>query len=194
MRHIRRVCVFCGSNEGANTVYKTTAQELGRAVAARGWGLVYGGAKVGLMGAVADAATGAGGEVFGVIPDRLVQRELAHDALTELFVVDSMHARKALMAHLSDGFCVLPGGWGTLEEAFEVLTWTQLGYHRKPLALVGPLDFWGHLSAHADLAVREGFLMPAHRALMRVSADVEGALDHLAQVELPEVPKWIDRP
>jgi hypothetical protein len=194
MAAIRRVCVFCGSREGASPAFGALAGRVGRAVVRRGWGVVYGGAKVGTMGAVADAALAEGGEVYGVLPERLSAKEVAHDRLTELFVVESMHARKAMMSNLSDAFLALPGGWGTLEEVFEVLTWNQLGYVRKPVGFVNPVGFWDHLLAHADHAVKAGFLDPAHRALAYAHEDPEVVLEHLATVELPPVPRWMDRP
>lgn len=194
MASIRRVCVFCGSRDGASPDFVALAEEVGRAIAARGWGLVYGGARVGTMGAVARGALDAGAEVYGVIPERLAGKELAHDGLTELFVVDSMHARKAMMGHLSDAFIALPGGWGTLEEVFEVLTWSQLGYHRKPIAFINPDGFWDHLLAHADHAVQVGFLREEHRALAFADPDPEIVLSHLATHEPPAAPRYMERP
>ena len=194
MASIRRVCVFCGSQPGGDPAFPTLAEAVGRAIAARGWGLVYGGAKVGTMGAVADAALRAGGTVYGVIPEKIGQKEIAHDGLDELFVVDGMHARKSMMAHLSDAFVVLPGGYGTLDETFEALTWTQLGYHRKPLALLGIDGFWNHLLAHLDHAVQAGFLRPEHRRLVFAGEEVGSTLDALAAMELPPAPRWIDKP
>ncbi len=186
--------MFCGSQPGKDPKYAAVADAVGRAIAERGFGLVYGGARVGTMGMVADAALAAGAPVYGVIPERLSRRELAHEGLDELFVVDSMHARKTMMAHLSDAFCVLPGGFGTLEEAFEILTWSQLGYHRKPLGLVNPDRFFDHLVAYLDGAVQAGFLLPEHRALLFSDPDPQAVLDHLATAEPPELPRWIDKP
>lgn len=158
-------------------VYAETARALGRALAARGMGLVYGGASVGLMGHVADAALEAGGEVVGVIPQRMVTREIAHRGLSRLEVVDTMHARKARMVELADaGAIALPGGFGTLDESFELLTWTQLGLVERPLVLLDVDDYWAHLTAFLDHAEREGFVRPAHRPSARVVPSVEAAL------------------
>lgn len=169
------------------------ARALGKLLAERGIELVYGGGKVGTMGALADGAIDSGGRVLGVIPERIAHKEIAHLGLDELFVVESMHARKSMMAQLSDGFISLPGGYGTLDETFETLTWTQLGYHRKPLALVGTA-FWSHLIAHLDHAVEAGFLRPEHRALVLTARDGAEALDRLTATELPPAPRWIERP
>lgn len=169
-----------------------TARQVGEAIAARGWDVVYGGGRVGTMGAVANGALEAGGKVYGVIPHRLSGKEVAHDGLTELFIVEGMHARKSMMAQLSDAFLVLPGAYGTLDEMFETLTWTQLGYHRKPLALLGT-EFWKHLIAHLDHAVEAGFLRAEHRKLVLESDAVDDVLDKLASTELPPAPRWIDR-
>lgn len=191
---IRRVAVFCGSADGISPTYRELAEATGRAIARRGWGLVYGGAQVGIMGAVADAALAEGGQVYGVIPRRIARKEVAHFGLAELFVVDSMHARKAMMAHLSDAFCVLPGGFGTLDETFEALTWTQLGYHRKPVGLLGPEAFWRHIVAHCDYALSQGFLQEEHRALLHAGTEVEAVMDYLATALPPETQRWIDKP
>ena len=190
---MRRVCVFCGSSHGASPVYTEAARDLGRRIAQRGMGLVYGGGKVGLMGEVADAALAAGGEVIGVIPYALQAREVGHKGLTELRVVDSMHERKALMADLSDGFLALPGGIGTLEEMFEVWTWGQLGLHSKPCALLDVAGYYSPLLAFLDHTVNEGFLREAHRAVLLVDADPEALLDRMAGFRPPRVEKWIDR-
>ena len=167
---------------------------LGTLIARRGMGLVYGGASVGLMGEVADAALAARGEVLGVIPEKLASKEIAHDGLTELFVVDSMHARKAKMAELSDAFVSLPGGWGTFEETFEVLTWLQLRYHEKPVGLVNVAGYYDALLAFADHAADSGFITPDNRRLLVDAADPEALLDRLAGVELPPAPRWMERP
>lgn len=194
MSRPKRICVFCGSQPGATPAFGALADAVGRGIAGRGWGLVYGGAKSGTMGRVADAALAGEAPVYGVIPDRLQQKEIAHPGLSELFVVESMHARKAMMAHLSDAFLVLPGGWGTLEEAFEVITWNQLGYHRKPLVFLGPGGFWDGLLAHAQTAYASGFLTDVTRELLVHHTEVDAALDHLSEAELPEVTRWIDSP
>jgi uncharacterized protein (TIGR00730 family) len=190
---IRRVCVFAGSSPGRRPEYGTAAAALGRVLAERGIGLVYGGARVGLMGALADAALAAGGEVFGVIPRALVDKELAHTGLSALHVVESMHQRKALMADLSDGFVAVPGGWGTLEELFEVLTWAQLGLHRKPCGLLNVEDYFDPLLTFIDHSIAEGFVRSDYRRLIAVAAAAEPLLDLLAQQTPPTVEKWIDR-
>ena len=174
-----RVCVFCGSSAGNRPVYLEAARELGRLLAERGIGLVYGGASVGLMGELADAVLAGGGESIGVIPRRLVDRELAHAGLTELHVVETMHERKALMAGLSDAFVVLPGGAGTLDELFEALTWAQLGLHAKPIVLLDVEDFFEPLVALADHLAEEGFVRREHRALLGVERDPAVLLDRL---------------
>lgn len=193
MPDLRRVCVFSGSSSGARPDYENTAVALGRLLADRGIGVVYGGAAVGLMGSVADAALAAGGEVVGVIPEALVAKEIAHPGLTELRVVGSMHERKAAMADLADAFVALPGGLGTLEETFEMLTWTQLGLHGSPVGLLDVCGFFTDLGRFLDHAVAEGFLRPPHRDLALVDEDPARLLDRLAQFEAPTVPKWIDR-
>src|SRR3712207_4846874 len=190
---MERVCVYCGSSPGARPEYRTAAEELGRALAGRGIVLVYGGGHVGLMGAVADAARAAGGEVIGVIPRALVDREVAHTGLDDLRVVGSMHERNALMADLADAFVALLGGVGTLEELVEIMTWTQLGLHAKPCGVLDVECYYADLLAFLDHAVRERFLRPEHRALL-VHADAPAALlDALAAWVPPAVPKWIDR-
>lgn len=194
MGRFKRICVFCGSAEGADPAFLAAATEVGALLASRGIGLVYGGAKVGLMGAVANAVLAGGAQVMGVIPDRLRTKEVAHDGLTELFVVDSMHARKAMMGHLSDAFIVLPGGWGTMEEMFEVLTWTQLRYHTKPIGLLNVNSYYSHLLAFADHAVGQGLLRPEHRALLLAESTPEALLDALEKAEIPEEPRWITKP
>ena len=193
-RRFRRICVYCGSSEGARPEYAEAARGLGAFLARRGIGLVFGGGRVGLMGAVADGALAAGGEVIGVIPEKLRARELAHLGLTELFVVDSMHARKTMMAYLSDAFIALPGGWGTLEETFEVTTWAQLNYHLKPVGLLNVLGYYDRLLHFVDHAEAEGFIRPVHRGLVVASQSPDELLDLLARVEVPELGRWIDKP
>ncbi|HXR45088.1 MAG TPA: TIGR00730 family Rossman fold protein [Pseudolysinimonas sp.] len=190
---MRRVCVFSGSSSGVRPEYRRAAEALGQTLAARRIGLVYGGAQVGLMGAVADAALAAGGEVIGVIPEALVAKEIAHPGLTELRVVASMHQRKALMADLADAFIALPGGWGTLEEFFEVLTWAQLGLHRKPCGLLNVGGYFDGLLAFAGHAVAEGFVRPDHRELIVVAGGAAEMLERLGQHRPPPVEKWLDR-
>jgi len=189
---LNRVCVFCGSNCGMRSVYRESARELGTLLASRGIGLVFGGGRVGLMGAMADAALAAGGQVIGVIPQALVDKELAHRGVTELRVVDSMHQRKALMAELSDAFIALPGGYGTLEEFCEVLTWSQLGFHWKACGILNVAGYYDHLMALFDHAVAESFVHEAHRRLMLVEERPERLLDRLAEYHPPAVEKWLD--
>jgi uncharacterized protein (TIGR00730 family) len=172
-----RVCVFCGSSMGLSPVYAEAATALGKELAQRGIGLVYGGASVGTMGAVADAALAAGGEVIGVIPEALSQVEIAHAGLTELHVVPDMHQRKAKMAALSDAFLALPGGAGTLEELFEVWTWAQLGLHTKPIGLVDVAGYYAPLMSFAEHMVTEGFLGTGYRDLLTIDADAAKLLD-----------------
>lgn len=193
-RSFRRICVFCGSSEGRDPIYLRAAKDLGGFLARRGVGVVYGGGKVGLMGAVADGALAVGGEVIGVIPEKLKALEVGHDGLTELFVVDSMHARKAMMAHLSDAFIALPGGWGTMEEVFEVTTWNQLNYHHKPVGLLNVEGYFDHLRAFVRHAVETGFIRPVHQSLMSVASTPEGLLDALANAEIPDLGRWIQKP
>jgi len=190
---MKRVCVFCGSSPGANPTYLATARALGRELAVRGLGLVYGGASVGLMGAVADGALAAGGEAVGVIPGALEAKELAHAGLSRLEVVASMHERKARMAELADGFLALPGGMGTLEELAEILTWAQLGLHRKPCALLDAAGYWRPLIAFFDHAVLERFLRPEHRAMLLVGAEPGPLLDVMERYVPAFREKWIDR-
>lgn len=180
MPDLLRVCVFCGSAPGARPSYEAAARALGTELARRGVGLVYGGAAVGLMGSVADAALAAGGEVVGVIPGALVDREIAHAGLTELRVVGSMHERKALMAELSDAFVALPGGMGTLEELFEVFTWRQLGLHAKPIALLDVEGYWAGLVAFLEHAEAEGFLRAGTGEGLLLEDGVAAVLDRLA--------------
>ena len=190
---MERLCVFSGSSPGAHPDYVRTAQELGRSLAAARVGLVYGGASVGLMGAVADAALEAGGEAIGVIPQALVDREIAHQGLSELRIVSSMHERKALMAELAGGFVALPGGMGTLEELFEVYTWTQLGLHSKPLGLLDVRDYFAALVAFLDHAVAERFMTVEHRELLVVEKRAEALLEAFRRWRPPARAKWIDR-
>ena len=180
MAELRRICVYCGSKPGTSANFTAAAQELGRLLAHRGIGLVYGGASVGLMGAVADAALAAGGEVFGVIPGDLFADEVAHDGLTELHVVSSMHERKALMSELADAFIAMPGGFGTIEEVVEAVTWTQLGIHRKPVALLDVDGYYEHLLAFLDRAMADGLLTPAGRRLLGCDDDPARLVDALA--------------
>ena len=190
---IARVCVFCGSSPGTSPVFGELAERLGRRLAAAGVGLVYGGASVGLMGRLADAALAAGGEVIGVIPRSLVDMEVAHEGLADLRIVSTMHERKSVMADLADAFIALPGGIGTLDELFEVLTWAQLGLHMKPTGLLNPDDYFGPLLAFLDGAVHAGFLQPAHRAMLLVDDDSDRLLDACRAYAPPPPFKWVDR-
>jgi uncharacterized protein (TIGR00730 family) len=190
---IRRVCVFCGSSPGASPRFGECAEHLGRQLAARRLGLVYGGASVGLMGRLAAGALQADGEVIGVIPRALVEMEVAHTGLSDLRVVATMHERKALMADLADAFVALPGGIGTLDELFEVLTWAQLGLHRKPVGLLDHGGYFAPLLAFLDQAVSARFLQPVHRAMLLVEDDPERLLAAFDAYEPPAPFKWVDR-
>jgi uncharacterized protein (TIGR00730 family) len=190
---MERLCVFSGSSPGAHSDYLRAAQELGRALADQDVALVYGGASVGLMGAVADAMLDAGGEAIGVIPQALVDREIAHPGLADLRVVGSMHERKALMAELADGFVALPGGMGTLEELFEVYTWTQLGLHSKPLGLLDVRGYYDKLVAFLGHTVEERFMTVEHREMLVVEERAEALLEAFRRWRAPVRAKWIDR-
>ncbi len=176
------VCVFCGSSDGASPEYRAVAADLGTLIAGRGWGLVYGAASIGLMGAVADAVLAAGGPVVGVLPSVLQDKEVAHAGLTELVYVNSMHERKALMADRADAFVALPGGFGTLDELMEIVTWAQLGIHTKPIVLVNTRGYYDGLLAFLDHAVEHGFIRPAHRRSLQVVPDAEAAARMLAEL------------
>jgi uncharacterized protein (TIGR00730 family) len=190
---MKRVCVFCGSSNGARRAYPDAAKSLGQALARRRIGLVYGGGKVGLMGTIADVVMEGGGEVIGVIPDALVDRELAHREVTELLVVRSMHERKAKMADLSDAFIAMPGGFGTFEEFCEIITWAQLGLHRKPCGILNVESYYDPLLTLFDRAVAEGFIYPENRQLVIQETDSDRLLDLLASYTPPRTEKWIDR-
>jgi uncharacterized protein (TIGR00730 family) len=169
---MRRLCVFCGSATGSKPVYAEQARRLGEELVRRGLGLVFGGGHIGLMGVLADAVLAGGGEVIGVIPQALIDRELAHSGVADMRVVQTMHERKALMAELSDAFLALPGGYGTADETFEMLTWAQLEIHQKPIGLLNVDGFFDPLLAWLDRAVADGFIKPRHRNLVRVETDV----------------------
>jgi uncharacterized protein (TIGR00730 family) len=190
---MKRVCVYCGSNMGDRHTYLAAAQSLGKELAVRGIELVYGGGNVGLMGSIADAVLAAGGHVIGVIPQALVDKEVAHRGLPDLRIVHSMHDRKSLMAELSDAFIALPGGLGTLEEFCEIATWTQLGFHQKACGLLNIDGFYDELLAFLDHATAERFIRPEHRTIVLAAADPATLLDRLETYELPKVQKWIDR-
>ncbi len=190
---MKRLCVFCGSAVGRQPAYANAARELAALLVDRGIGVVYGGGSVGLMGAVADAVLAKGGEVIGVLPRGLARKELAHSGLSELHLVDSMHERKALMASLSDGFVALPGGLGTLEEVFEVLTWAQLGIHRKPVGLLDVAGYWTGLVTLLRHAVAEGFVRPEYADLLLVESAPAPLLDRLLAWQPPaRPPVWLD--
>ena len=190
---MRSVCVFCGSNSGADPAYLALARRVGELLAARGLALVYGGGGIGLMGVVADAVLAAGGHVIGVIPEALAAREVAHRGLPDLRVVGSMHERKALMAELADGFIALPGGLGTLEELFEIVTWAQLGLHAKPCGLVNAGGYYDHLITFLDHTVAMRFVRPEHRTLILVEPDPAVLLERFAHFVAPKLEQWIDR-
>jgi uncharacterized protein (TIGR00730 family) len=186
-----RLCVFCGAHSGSEPLYRHSATVLGGSLAREGIGLVYGGGKLGLMGAVADAAMGSGGEAIGVIPQALVDHEVAHQGLTELRIVNSMHERKSQMADLSDGFVALPGGLGTLEELFEIWTWSQLGYHRKPVAILNVGGFFDELIQFLDKLVERGFVRPENRAMLIVATDTDELIGKIRNYIPPKPPQWI---
>lgn len=187
------VCIFCGSSFGNREIYRQTAVDTGRLLARRGIRLVYGGGNVGLMGALADACVEAGGTVTGVIPQALVDKEVAHTGLSDLRIVRSMHERKALMADVSDAFIALPGGIGTFEEFFEVATWTQLGLQRKACGLVNVAGYFDGLLLQAERAVQDGFLRPEHREMILTAASPEAVLDRIGEYEPPVLDKWWKR-
>jgi uncharacterized protein (TIGR00730 family) len=186
-----RYCVFSGSSEGVRPEYAEAAREMGRLFVREGIGLVYGGASIGLMGAISDAVIDAGGEVIGVIPRDLMEKELAHKRLSDLRVTSSMHERKALMAELSDGFIALPGGIGTFEEMFEIWTWAQLGYHTKPLGVLNTAGFYDSLAAFLDRVVTEGFLKAKHRGILLCENGPEKLLRAMSRYVPPTGAKWI---
>lgn len=189
----KRICVFCGSSPGLLPDYPAAARELGAALVRHNLSLVYGGAHVGLMGEIANSVMQHGGEVIGVMPQSLIDHEIAHRGLSELHVVQSMHERKALMAELADGFVALPGGFGTLEELFEIVTWGQLGLHRKPFGLLNVNQFFDQLIGFLDFAVGQQFIRPQHRQMILVDADPDRLLERFAAYEPPNVAKWINR-
>ena len=189
---LRTVCIYAGSLEGARPDYRAGAEEFARLLAANGIGIVYGGGRAGLMGAIADAARAEGGTVTGVIPRQLVEREVAHQDLDDLRIVNSMHERKALMAELSDAFVAVPGGIGTLEELVEVFTWAQLGMHHKPVALLDLAGYYTGLVEFFDHAAAEGFLREKTREMLVIADEPAALLARLREYEPPHVPQWID--
>lgn len=190
---MKSVCVFCGSCSGSKAIYRETATAMGQAIAKRGMRLIYGAGNVGLMGIVADAAIKAGGEVIGVIPKFLVDKEVAHFGLTEMIIVNSMHERKARMADLADAFVALPGGFGTFEELCEVLTWSQLGLHNKPCGILNVAGYYDPLLALFDQAVTEQFLRSEYRSLVVSATDVDQMLKELESYRRENLQKWMDR-
>lgn len=193
MPSLKRICVFCGSSPGARTDYVHAAQRVGALLAMQGIGLVYGGGRVGLMGAVADAALANGGEVIGIIPGTLARKEVAHQGLADLRIVNSMHERKAQMAELSDGFLALPGGFGTLEELFEVVTWAQIGIHGKPCGLLNISGYFDPMLTFLDHMLTERFVRPEHRSLILTDFDPARLLHRMEQFASPILDKWMDR-
>lgn len=188
---MQRIGVYCGSSAGRDPLYRETAAEFGRSLVERGYGLVFGGGKVGIMGAVADAVLQAGGEVIGVIPEFLATKELIHPDVPDMRRVSNMHTRKALMAELSDAFVALPGGLGTLDELFEILTWSQLGLHAKPVGLLNTRGYFNAVVAFVDHAVQTGFCLPDHRRLFFTADDPQSLLNELPHVHPPRQPKWL---
>lgn len=188
-----RICVFTGSSPGARPEYASAAESLAQELVSRNFELVYGGANVGLMGVLADAVLGLGGRVIGVIPESLASKEVAHRGLSELRIVSSMHERKAQMAELASGFVALPGGIGTLEETFEILTWAQLGMHEKPCGLLNVAGYYDRLVEFLEHSVKERFLRDAHRGMLLVERDPKRLLDAFSRYAPPVVEKWLDR-
>ena len=190
---MKNITVFCGSNSGFRTDYAEAARDLARCFVNQDIRLVYGGGNVGLMGIIADEVMRTGGEVIGIIPESLNKKEVGHRAITELRIVSSMHERKALMAELADGFIAMPGGIGTFEEFFEILTWAQLGFHEKPCAVLNIAGYYDGLLALCDNAVTEGFLRPAHRQLILEDSNPEFLLEKMRNLKPLPVEKWIDK-
>lgn len=190
---MKHITVFCGANSGTDPIYSDQAFAVGQTLARLKIGLVYGGAKIGMMGAVADGVLNGGGQVTGVIPWFLRKKEVAHENLTTLIVVESMHERKMKMHELSDGVIALPGGFGTLEELFEMLTWGQLGLHKKPIGILNVAGFYDALCALIQTMTDQGFLKESNRKMLLVSDDIEDLLDKMANYVAPEVGKWIEK-
>ena len=190
---MKRICVFCGSSLGNDKTYRESADSLGRLLARNEIELVYGGANVGLMGVVANACLAEGGAVIGVMPEHLVDMEVAHDNLTQLHIVDTMHERKAMMNNLSDGFISLPGGIGTLEETFEMFTWLQLGLQLKPIGLLNISGFFNHLKHFLDLMVTKGYLLEQHLDMLQIHSDASELLDQILMNPPEKITKWFDK-
>jgi len=190
---LKKLCVYCGSSVGKRPEYHEGAKQLAKILVSRGIDLVYGGAAIGVMGIIADAVLEGGGKVTGIIPEDLMGKEVAHQGITELMVVPSMHERKAVMADISDGFIALPGGIGTLEELFEIFTWAQLGFHSKPVGLLNINGYFDNLIKFLDTAVDEQFMNITHRSMLVVEHDPELLIQRLKSYESPVLKKWIDR-
>ncbi len=190
---MKNVCVYCGSSSGGVADYALAARQLAKAMASKGIGLVYGGASVGIMGKIADSVLEEGGNVIGIIPKGLFRKEVAHTGITELREVSSMHERKSLMADLSDGFIALPGGLGTLEEIFEIITWSQLGMHQKPCGLLNVCHYYDKLIGFLDHAVSEQFIKTTHRSTILIDECPDALLEKFEVYKAPETAKWIDR-
>ena len=191
---MKHICVFCGSSPGNNGLYMDSARQMGAVIAVHGLGLVYGGGRVGLMGAVAEGVLHAGGRVVGVIPRSLFDKEVAYQGLSELHVVASMHERKAMMAEVADGFIAMPGGFGTLDELFEIITWAQLGFHRKPIGLLNVAGYFNPLLAFIDHIAQEGFIKAEHLSVIVVAAEPDNLLNTLLTTEPPQLEKFLKKP
>ena len=188
MTQLRALCVYCGSSDGGDPRHRDWAADLGGEAARQGVRIIFGGGRIGLMGVLAEAALAAGGEVIGVIPEHLQAREVGHEGITRLEVVESMHSRKARMCALADAFCVLPGGLGTLDEAFEIITWKQLRLHDKPIILLNQLDYWDPLLALIAHQVAQGYVRPEDAKLFNVVGDVAGVFEAVRQAPAPQIP------
>ncbi|NIK93404.1 TIGR00730 family Rossman fold protein [Mangrovimonas sp. CR14] len=189
---MKRVSVFCGSSLGKDAIYKQEAFQLGKTLAQKGIGLVYGGAHIGLMGAVADGALSESGEVIGVIPNFLRSKEIAHEGISELILTDTMHQRKSKMNDLCNGVIVLPGGFGTLDEYFEMLTWGQLGLHQKPLGILNTNGYYNHLINHVETMAQEGFLSQDNKSMVIIESEINMLLETMASYQSPKTGKWVD--
>ncbi|MBT8071313.1 MAG: TIGR00730 family Rossman fold protein [Gammaproteobacteria bacterium] len=189
---MKRICVYCGSSPGRNPAYIESANQLAKVMCARGIGLVYGGAAIGVMGAIADAVLAGGQEAIGVIPESLAVKEVAHQNLSELHIVSSMHERKAMMAELADGFIAMPGGWGTLEEIFEILTWAQLGFHEKPCALLNVEGYYNGLIDFLEESFEQQFVKQVCRPMLMHGHDPVELLDRFTTYRAPKVRKWVE--
>lgn len=190
---MNKICVFCASNDGANPIYLETAEKVGIFLAEKNIGLVYGGGRVGLMGQIADTVMKNNGNVIGIIPKSLADKEVAHQGLTELHIVKSMHERKAMMADFSDGFIALPGGFGTFEELCEIITWAQLGFHEKPCGFLNVEGYYDPLIELFDKATKEKFIRPEHRELVLIESKIENLFERMTNYKPPVLEKWLDK-